>query len=197
MDTKQVQNHLRALGWPIAADGSYGPATERAVRNFQRGFAFYDLLIDGMAGDATHRALTVAVQKGGKASEHFAFKEFKCKCNRKAPFCGGDIWVRRELVRGLEVYRRMFGPTAIASGCRCVAWNRKQGGKPNSIHRYGGAADLEPRVSLNAVRNLRVFSGIGYVAANGRVRHADIRGQADVPQTTGGTTGAPTTWKYG
>ncbi len=37
MNTKDVQQHLKEIGFPIAVDGAWGPSTETAVTRFQRG----------------------------------------------------------------------------------------------------------------------------------------------------------------
>jgi peptidoglycan hydrolase-like protein with peptidoglycan-binding domain len=53
-EVEQVQIALVALGYPIAVDGTYGPRTEAAVRDFQ---AANDLEVDGIAGPDTQAAL--------------------------------------------------------------------------------------------------------------------------------------------
>jgi peptidoglycan hydrolase-like protein with peptidoglycan-binding domain len=53
-EVEQVQIALVALGYPIAVDGTYGPRTEAAVRDFQ---AANDLEVDGIAGPDTQSAL--------------------------------------------------------------------------------------------------------------------------------------------
>jgi peptidoglycan hydrolase-like protein with peptidoglycan-binding domain len=47
-------NHQYPTGPDVAEDGEYGPATEAAVRSFQRRAG---LLVDGIAGPATLEAL--------------------------------------------------------------------------------------------------------------------------------------------
>src|SRR3972149_10834382 len=43
----------------------------------------------------------------------------------------------------LEVMRRAYGaPLRVTSGPRCAAWNAHEGGKPDSEHLTGEAADL-------------------------------------------------------
>jgi peptidoglycan hydrolase-like protein with peptidoglycan-binding domain len=55
-EVEQVQIALVALGYPIAIDGTYGPRTEAAVRDFQ---AAHNLEVDGIAGADTQAALGI------------------------------------------------------------------------------------------------------------------------------------------
>ena len=55
---KWVQWHLVNAGYSIAADGSFGPATDAAVRKFQTSEG---LSVDGRVGPATRKALKRAV----------------------------------------------------------------------------------------------------------------------------------------
>jgi zinc D-Ala-D-Ala carboxypeptidase len=187
VNTRQVQDALHKLGWPIAVDGAFGPQTFRAVKDFQRGFALSKLVPDGHAGTKTYEGLTQALDHKG-ASLHFSFKEFASK---------GDGWIKvhRDLLLGLEDYRDLIGgPVAIASGYRDPGHNAAVGGKPSSQHLYGNAADIAPVVSAAKVKGLGRFSGIGIQRANGLVRHVDVRHVG--PNTTGGTPHDPTIWFY-
>lgn len=186
MNTKQVQDHLRVIGWPIAADGSFGPRTHEAVADFQRGVSWVNMLVDGMAGPQTWLQLSNSVKFGGAAGPNFFFREFKCK------HCGW-IKVRRELVRGLVVYRERYGPTPIVSAYRCIYHNRAVGGASNSQHLYGNGVDIPGRAHVSAVRNLVVFSGIGY-QPSGLVTHVDVRHMG--PNTTHSSVHHPMTWRY-
>lgn len=159
-----------------------------AVKWFQQGFAFHDLLVDGYAGPQTQEALRLSLARDGRCGEFFVFKEFTSRGD-------GHCHVHRVLVRGLDAYRRRYGPTTVVSRYRDPAHNKNVGGKPNSQHLYGNAADLSPKASLNAVRNLGLFSGIGYIRGSGLVRHVDVRHVG--PNTTGGTPTSPSTWIYG
>jgi len=186
--TADLQRRLAEFGWPIAADGAYGPSTFAAVRDFQRGFAWWRLLVDGHAGPKTWEALEYTHAHDGRCSPNFRFREFASH---------GDRWIKvdRELVHGLELYRELLGHgLTIISGYRDPLYNNTHGGARNSQHLYGNAADLPTDIAYPVVKKLRCFSGIGIQAANNFVRHVDVRHRG--PNTTGGTVDSPTIWYY-
>jgi lysozyme len=103
MSTREVQQALKRLGWPLKVDGAWGQQTYAAVRDFQRAFAYWGpLVIDGHAGPKTQEALRKSLEQDGKASPHFAFSEFKSNGN-------GWIKVNRALILALEEYRELVG----------------------------------------------------------------------------------------
>jgi predicted chitinase len=189
MKTEQIQRALRTCGWPVAIDGEAGPEVFRAIKDFQRGFAFWKLLVDGHPGAKTIEALRHAVEADGRCSEHFHFKEFASK---------GDGWIKvnRELVLGLEEYRALIGrPLSLVSAYRDPRHNQVVGGAKSSQHLHGNGVDIPAVMSAAAVRRLRRFSGIGIQRGTGLVRHVDVRHVG--PNTTGGTAHDPTIWFYG
>lgn len=54
-DVRTLQSQLSANGYALVPDGHFGPATERAVREFQR---YMGLVVDGIAGSKTLDALS-------------------------------------------------------------------------------------------------------------------------------------------
>lgn len=76
---RALQTALRELGWSLQVDGTMDRETFTAVRRFQRGFAWWELLVDGYAGPKTWEAIEHARTHGGRCSAHFAFREFRCR----------------------------------------------------------------------------------------------------------------------
>lgn len=74
----------------------------------------------------------------GDISRHFNRSEFACKCE-----CGFDT-VDVATLKILEEIRRHFNsPITPTSGCRCETYNKTVGGKKNSQHLRGRAADIQ------------------------------------------------------
>jgi len=189
LPTVELQRALRLLGWPIRVDGVAGERTTSAVRDFQRGFAFSTLVAGGGVGPRTQEALRLAIRRGGRCSQHFSFRSFRSP---------GDGWIKldRALARALEVYRTALGePVVVLSGHRDAAFNQVHGGHPGSQHLHGTAADVEPALTVEQVRALRAFSGIGYDPASGLVRHLDVRHRG--PASDGATVAHPLVFAVG
>jgi hypothetical protein len=182
----ELQRAVRLLGWPIKVDGVLGARTTAAVRDFQRGWAYSSLVATGKAGPRTHAALRASIRRGGRCSQHFNFRTFRC------PDCG---WIKldRALVRGLERYQEELGEAvAVRSGHRNPAANAALGGLPGSQHLDGLAADVDPALTVDRVVALRGFSGIGYDPGSGLVRHLDVRHCGSARD--GATTARPAIW---
>lgn len=193
--TFKPKDALVYLGWRIRNDDDF----ERAVEDFQRGFTLPGLpalLVDGKCGPKTKASLQASYDRGkaGKttASEFFSYREFACQCRGKYVDCR-RIRVHRELLLGLNDYRRLVGPTSVVSGYRCVRRNAAVGGASSSQHVYGSAADIACKLQTRAVLRLRRFAGLGH--KGGLVRHVDVRHVSGV-NTTGGTPDRPSTWSY-
>jgi uncharacterized protein YcbK (DUF882 family) len=79
----------------------------------------------------------------GDLTDNFDRKEFACSCG-----CGFDT-VDHELLQALQAYADSLkvGGNRVSiivnSGCRCPARNEREGGKPNSQHLKGRAADIQ------------------------------------------------------
>ena len=93
----------------------------------------------------------------GDMTEHFSRSEFACRCG-----CGrADVDLR--LVSRLEMVRRVLDrPMVITSGARCPEWNRAVGGKPNSAHLQGTAADIQCERSLERFELVREALAAGF-----------------------------------
>ena len=166
MTILQIQCLLAYLGYyTITVDGIWGPGTVAAVKAFQGDFGGLD--VDGVAGEATQKALKHAVaygmekntstdepsgsQTGTSSSQtgtfwdeiqYFNREEFRCKCGGK--YCNGyPAEPDERMVRIADKLRKNLGvPITIVSGLRCKTWNAIQGGVSNSQHMYGEAADI-------------------------------------------------------
>lgn len=134
---KDLQNLLNKYSYNLVVDGIAGNATINAIKDFQ---AKNGLAVDGIAGNATMTKL----REGGSSSlswddiKHFSKGEFTCKCG-----CGlNNIDLR--LVKILEDYFRNYynAETIVTSGCRCAKHNAEVGGVQGSRHVLGKAADF-------------------------------------------------------
>lgn len=188
---RRVQDRLRKIGFPLTPDGVKGPQTVAAIKQFQRGYARAKLPVDGDVHliSHTYRAIKWSAEYGGRASEHFTYREVgKSRGN-------GQIKLDRRLVLALEAYRTRVGHgVTIVSGYRDCDYNGSiRGAARCSRHSDccgnpgGDAADFAPELSFEAVKALGVFTGIGIVRATGKVRHGDVRP---------GNVDHPTTWFY-
>ncbi len=185
MQVKEIQMYLRDIGWPVTIDNKMGPQTKEAIADFQHGYTFIELDVDGIAGPATQAALVDCIQnQNGKCAEFFAFREFKSKGN-------GWIKVHPRLLNRLDAMRRATGPIHIVSGYRDPAHNKRVGGASSSQHLHGTAADIS--VCPVAVAEDCGFSGIGI--GNGGAIHVDVRAEGP-NNTTGASVGSPTVWYY-
>lgn len=185
MNATEIQQALVTIGWPIAVDGDIGARTREAVADFQHGYTFIELEVDGVPGPKTQAALEDCIHNQSlKCGEFFRFREFKSKGN-------GWIKVHPRLLNRLDALRRAVGPIRIVSGYRDPAHNRAVGGATNSQHVYGTACDI-PGVPVSIARDLG-FSGIGI--GDGEAVHVDVRAEGPNNTTRAGV-GNPTIWYY-
>ena len=63
---KEFQRNLSLAGYYVEADGNFGPATMQAVKQFQRN---HHLIVDGVVGSATYRALFGSQMISGQRAE--------------------------------------------------------------------------------------------------------------------------------
>lgn len=74
-------------------------------------------------------------------TENFHLREFKCKDGTEVP--EDFICNVQDLARNLQVLRDYLGePIHLNSGYRTKEYNRKVGGKPQSMHLVAKAADI-------------------------------------------------------
>ncbi|MCK0199251.1 YcbK family protein [Ornithobacterium rhinotracheale] len=117
-----------------------------------------------------------------KLSKDFDLSEFACHDGSTTPaFALKNL---RELAQNLQVLRNYLGkPIMVNSGYRSVAHNRKIGGKVNSQHLQGKAADIR----VEGVNPAELAQVIEKLIASGQMKqgglgiyptfvHYDIRG---------------------
>jgi hypothetical protein len=72
--------------------------------------------------------------------------------------------MQSEVIRGLEFARGAAGfPFKINSGSRCEKHNKEVGGKPNSAHLSGLAADIDCRYSTVRWTLLNALIKVGFM----------------------------------
>ena len=108
-------------------------------------------------------------------TQHFHLSEFRCR------HCGevNELAARR-LASRLELAREFAGPMTILSSFRCTVHNAACGGKPNSQHLLGLAADIlviSDGHRFQLVKAL-IDSGFKRIGIGKSIVHADI---GDVP----------------
>lgn len=169
MKTATLIYHLQRHGLPWKTRAR----RTDSVRMFQRGFAYYDITIDGVPGPQTEKAFKYSAARGYTVSRHFKLREFRCGCNGRYHF-SNIVHVHRDLIRTLEKTRTKLYPGGlrIVSGWRCRKFNALIGGHPQSAHVSGRAADIPAKHSPNAFLRLG-WHGIGY-KDHGLVTHVDI-----------------------
>ncbi len=98
-EVQAVQQKLVKLGFSIADDGRYGPATANAVKELQLAFG-YD--IDGVVGEATTSLIDAQLGHGWHIDREGAIKralEAQGKQNESGSLAGADLV--RTLKRGI------------------------------------------------------------------------------------------------
>lgn len=145
-DVRQLQ--IRVSGYPgygttLALDGSYGPATQAAVKRFQQA---YGLTADGLAGPQTFAKL-YALTDADCSPVNFDYAELN-RCN--SSWAGGAVAASTARANALvtmwklQALRHALGdrPLGVNSGFRSASCNSAVGGSATSRHMYGDAADL-------------------------------------------------------
>jgi hypothetical protein len=177
LSLKTVQQQLVACGFSVPLTGQMDDATREAIKFFQMGWCGVRPLdrSDGKLTAMTRLALAFSARnKGslGRSAKNFRFQEFRLD-NK------GDPRVRRNVGLAAQAYRDKFGPTTIVRSASSTEHNQAVGGAPDSRHLFPDhwdAIDVSPQDrSVDEIRALGKWTGIGHHAATGFVDHIDLR----------------------
>ena len=118
-----------------------------------------------------------------RLSENFDSSEMKCRCG-----CGAED-VSPELIQVLQSVRHTIGRAmTINSGRRCHEHNREVGGKTNSAHLRGTAADVSVHDSVHkfSIVAAAISAGAVGIGVGRTFVHIDV--DVDLPR--------PAIWAY-
>lgn len=119
-------------------------------------------------------------------TQHFQLKQFACPCG-----CG-RARVSPKLIEKLDAARARYGgPMKITSGYRCPEHNAKVGGKPDSAHTTGEAADIAFGSGASMFSALVALMGVGIrrIGVGTHFIHVDISTTLPTPAVWGYGTG--------
>ena len=99
-----------------------------------------------------------------RLSANFRRSEFACWCG-----CGFDDVDPRLVQRLQHLREQLNAPIVVNSGCRCAEHNESVGGRPQSQHLLGKAADIRvpgrsPAEVKAVAESMNLFTGIGIYA---------------------------------
>lgn len=101
---------------------------------------------------------------------HFKLAEFTCKCG-----CG-QTPMNHSTIEKLDKAREIAGiPFIITSGYRCEAHNRAVGGRSNSAHTRGWAADIKALTARERfiIMNAAIKAGFSRIGVANSFIHVD------------------------
>jgi uncharacterized protein YcbK (DUF882 family) len=113
--------------------------------------------------------------------DHFDASEFECPCGCELQRIEDRLIIRLEqLHKNLETrYPSQKVAIHINSGYRCISHNQKVGGKPDSQHLIGNAADIVCKVDnkLCIEEALKFIEGLGFMGIGkyDTFTHVDVR----------------------
>lgn len=113
-------------------------------------------------------------------SKYFTIDDLKCPCNK----CKNKIYTwdmfNNEFIEKLDLLREQVPELIITSAYRCEEYNKKVGGRDNSFHTNGMAADVSLKSpSFEKLKQLFLlavklgFTGVGFYPSNGFI-HIDV-----------------------
>jgi len=108
--------------------------------------------------------------------KHFKRGEFACSC------CG-RMDMNNDFLERLDEARDLADvPFRINSGFRCESHNRQVGGKPNSAHTKGLAADIKATTSAERYAILRALMVLGFTRVGVAKNFIHVDADESLPQ---------------
>lgn len=176
---QSLMNQILGFTW-LVEDGIAGYYTLRALRDFQRGFAVWDLSIDIVLGPNTINAARHSASSQGKCSRWYSFRDFISNGPRVLSRRNRIVCITREAVRMGDAVCDHYGRKVRIYGYRSEDRNAAVGGASMSRHSFGFCEALDYDATLflsEAVAVAAGARGIGIRRWEGRevVVHADTR----------------------
>lgn len=102
----------------------------------------------------------------------FKLSELECKCG-----CGLNNF-SPELAVTIDEMRESCGfPFIVRSACRCISWNKHEGGKPRSDHLTGDGIDIKATTDYKRFKIIQeaIFRGINRIGMGKNFVHLGMR----------------------
>ena len=108
-------------------------------------------------------------------TENFCEYEFICHCGKCSHSFPHSSIIEQRLMIALQQARyKLKAPIYITSGRRCKKYNREVGGKFDSYHLTGRAADIKADNMIKLFSVVKSINAFSYIEAHDSYIHVDI-----------------------
>jgi peptidoglycan hydrolase-like protein with peptidoglycan-binding domain len=148
---KELQRELRAAGISVSVDGQYGPATETAVKRFQRAA---NLKLTGVADNATQsrlrRSLGGKVMRGSSGAYGYGSRTSSSHLGDRIPLrvgmSGHDVKILQDFLRRDHIRTSVDGQFGTGTKRSVRSWERDSHRAVNGVIDAGDIATLRQQV---------------------------------------------------